>query len=128
MQPILFPHPEFRGYDLLDSGAGEKLERFGDVVLRRPDPQALWRPRLAPAEWERDLQRVLALVHTAHSACTVDDLLTRADTLSSGMGRSRRTLQNDLRKLAEMGYLSWQKRGSARTYALTPRGLEIVSA
>jgi 23S rRNA (cytosine1962-C5)-methyltransferase len=29
-------------YELIDSGDGEKLERFGEVVLRRPDPQALW--------------------------------------------------------------------------------------
>ena len=30
------------GYELVDSGLEEKLERFGDVVLARPDPQALW--------------------------------------------------------------------------------------
>ena len=30
-------------YELLDSGEGEKLERYGQYVLRRPDPQALWR-------------------------------------------------------------------------------------
>lgn len=30
------------GYELIDSGDGEKLERYGDVVLSRPDPQALW--------------------------------------------------------------------------------------
>ena len=29
-------------YELLDSGGGEKLERYGKVLLRRPDPQALW--------------------------------------------------------------------------------------
>lgn len=29
-------------YELLDSGAGRKLERFGDVVLSRPCEQALW--------------------------------------------------------------------------------------
>lgn len=29
-------------YELLDSGDGEKLERYGAVTLRRPDPQALW--------------------------------------------------------------------------------------
>lgn len=29
-------------YALLDSGAGEKIERYGSVVLARPDPQALW--------------------------------------------------------------------------------------
>src|SRR4051812_45441041 len=31
-----------KDYELLDSGNEEKLERFGDVVLARPDPQALW--------------------------------------------------------------------------------------
>lgn len=31
-------------YELLDSGDGKKLERYGDVVLSRPDPQALWSP------------------------------------------------------------------------------------
>lgn len=30
-------------YELLDSGDGEKLERFGTYVLRRPDPQVLWK-------------------------------------------------------------------------------------
>jgi len=37
---------------LLDSGVGAKLERFGDVVLARPSPQALWTPR-DPAAWRR---------------------------------------------------------------------------
>lgn len=32
----------WEGYELLDSGNGRKLERFGDIVLDRPDPQALW--------------------------------------------------------------------------------------
>jgi len=47
-EPLPFP-----GYALLDSGAGEKLERFGDVVLARPDPQALWSRRLGTREWKR---------------------------------------------------------------------------
>jgi len=51
MQPQVFPHPAFPAHALLDSGEGEKLERFGDVILRRPDPQALWRRRLPDAEW-----------------------------------------------------------------------------
>lgn len=38
-----------KDYELLDSGEGEKLERFGEYVLRRPDPQALY-PRLLPAD------------------------------------------------------------------------------
>jgi len=40
-------------YELLDSGEGEKLERFGKVVLSRPDPQALWNKKMAPAEWKK---------------------------------------------------------------------------
>jgi 23S rRNA (cytosine1962-C5)-methyltransferase len=38
------------GYELIDSGGEEKLERFGDVLLLRPDPQALW-PKQMPKEW-----------------------------------------------------------------------------
>ena len=40
-------------YELLDSGFGRKLERFGDVVLARPCAQAFWRPRLPREEWAR---------------------------------------------------------------------------
>lgn len=40
-----------KDYDLLDSGEGEKLERFGQYILRRPDPQALWPKSLAPKDW-----------------------------------------------------------------------------
>ncbi len=32
----------WKSYALLDAGDGEKLERWGDIILRRPDPQALW--------------------------------------------------------------------------------------
>ena len=53
MQPAIFEPVPLEAYALIDSGQGEKLERFGELLLRRPDPQALWRPRLAPAEWER---------------------------------------------------------------------------
>ncbi len=40
-----------KDYELLDSGEGEKLERFGEYVLRRPDPQALWQKRLPADVW-----------------------------------------------------------------------------
>ena len=40
-------------YELLDSGAGRKLERFGEFVLARPCSQAMWRPALPAAEWAR---------------------------------------------------------------------------
>jgi len=41
-----------KGYCLLDSGLGRKLERFGPYVLNRPEPQAMWRPRLEQSHWE----------------------------------------------------------------------------
>ncbi len=41
----------FADYALLDSGEGRKLERFGTIVVDRPEPQALWTPRLVKSEW-----------------------------------------------------------------------------
>lgn len=38
-------------YELLDSGNGQKLERFGTVILARPCAQAVWEPS-QPALWE----------------------------------------------------------------------------
>ena len=48
-----FAYPGLASYELLDSGRGEKLERVGPYVLRRPDPQALWRPQLDSTEWQQ---------------------------------------------------------------------------
>lgn len=33
---------EWKEYTLIDAAHGEKVEKWGDVVLRRPDPQAIW--------------------------------------------------------------------------------------
>jgi len=53
MAASAFPPRPFPDHALLDSGDGEKLERFGAVVVRRPDPQALW-PRALPDEaWKK---------------------------------------------------------------------------
>lgn len=48
----LTARPE-RGFALLDSGNGMKLERYGEVTLARPDPQALWLPRLPESAWRK---------------------------------------------------------------------------
>lgn len=55
----------FRDYALLDCGAGRKLERFGTIVVDRPEPQALWRPRLPKSEWSK--------AHAVFSASGEDD-------------------------------------------------------
>ncbi len=49
---VLITKPD-DGYELIDSGEGERLERFGSVTLARPDPQALWRKRLSNDEWKK---------------------------------------------------------------------------
>jgi 23S rRNA (cytosine1962-C5)-methyltransferase len=41
----------FPDHELLDAGDGRKLERFGGIVLDRPEPQAMWRPRLDATAW-----------------------------------------------------------------------------
>lgn len=42
----------WQDYEVLDCGDGEKLERWGDVLLIRPDPQVIW-PRMAPHLWQK---------------------------------------------------------------------------
>ena len=50
---IEYPAEYWKDYELIDSGRGEKLERFGKYVLRRPEPKALWAPSLPEGEWKR---------------------------------------------------------------------------
>ena len=45
--------PDIKDYELIDSGDFEKLERFGRYVVRRPEPQAIWRRSLTEQEWRR---------------------------------------------------------------------------
>jgi len=48
-----YPTQDWKDYELIDSGNGEKLERFGAYVLARPEPKALWNKSLGEAEWRR---------------------------------------------------------------------------
>ncbi|WFL77585.1 class I SAM-dependent methyltransferase [Altererythrobacter arenosus] len=50
--PILMVGEGWDAYRLLDSGHGRKLENFGPYSFIRPEPQAMWTPRLA--EWSAD--------------------------------------------------------------------------
>lgn len=40
-------------YELLDTGGFEKLERFGDYILSRPEPQAIWDKRMDGDDWRK---------------------------------------------------------------------------
>lgn len=44
---------DWADYELIDSGDGYKLERFGRWILARPEPKALWTKSLSEAEWRR---------------------------------------------------------------------------
>jgi 23S rRNA (cytosine1962-C5)-methyltransferase len=50
--PVMLETDGWTDYALLDSGKGFKLERYGAYRITRPEAQALWTPRLSPAEWE----------------------------------------------------------------------------
>ncbi len=43
----------WKDYELIDCGDFEKLERFGNLVLCRPEPQAVWKKVLSPQEWKK---------------------------------------------------------------------------
>lgn len=43
----------WKDYELIDCGDFEKLERFGNLVLARPEPQAVWKKVLSPEEWKK---------------------------------------------------------------------------
>jgi 23S rRNA (cytosine1962-C5)-methyltransferase len=53
MTGLEYIQPQLADYELIDSGDGAKLERFGDRVTARPEPQAIWRRSLPEAEWAR---------------------------------------------------------------------------
>ncbi len=44
---------QWKDYALLDCGGGEKLERWGDCILIRPDPQAIWRTTYSHPAWKK---------------------------------------------------------------------------
>lgn len=43
---------EWKDYEILDMANGEKLERWKDVVLVRPDPQIIWKNKSFPEKWK----------------------------------------------------------------------------
>ena len=41
----------WKDYELIDCGGGEKLERWGEHTLVRPDPQAIWESKREHPGW-----------------------------------------------------------------------------
>lgn len=69
--PLVLETAATEGYALIDSGAGEKLERYGPYRIVRPEAQALWPRALPQSEWDRA------------------DAVFTGDTDEDGMGRWR---------------------------------------
>jgi 23S rRNA (cytosine1962-C5)-methyltransferase len=49
----LLTSTNFKDYELIDSGGFEKLERFGQYVIIRPEPQAIWNRSMSEPEWDK---------------------------------------------------------------------------
>ncbi len=85
-----FPSSLWQDYELIDSGAGEKLERFGSYVLARPEPKALWDKSLPEGDWRR----------LAHTSFTPGAGFGKAGKEDSGTW-------NRLRKMEDQWYIAY---------------------
>ena len=43
---------DWKDYEILDMANGEKLERWGNIILIRPDPQIIWKEKSFPEKWK----------------------------------------------------------------------------
>ena len=53
MKSLLLITNNWNDYGLIDSGHGRKLERFGKYLFSRPEPQAIWSPRMPTELWNK---------------------------------------------------------------------------
>jgi len=53
MSVKLISPQDWPDYELIDSGHTEKLERFGNYYIQRPEPQAVWNKTLSDREWDQ---------------------------------------------------------------------------
>lgn len=44
---------DWKDYEILDMANGEKLERWGNIYLVRPDPQIIWKDKSYPEKWKK---------------------------------------------------------------------------
>ena len=43
----------WKDYEIIDMANGEKLERWGEILLVRPDPQIIWKEKTFPNRWKK---------------------------------------------------------------------------
>lgn len=49
----------WKDYEIVDTANGEKLERWKDIILVRPDPQIIWKEKQKPNEWKKQNARYI---------------------------------------------------------------------
>lgn len=94
--------PKISSYELIDSGNFEKLERFGDYILARPEPQAVWDKSLSEEVWEK---RASAIFRKTKGK----------DQLSP----DERGEWHNLKKMPEKWYLNYQQGGRSYKFKLS---------
>ena len=48
---------DWKDYEIIDMADGEKLERWGNIILTRPDPQIIWKNKSFPEKWKDSYAR-----------------------------------------------------------------------
>lgn len=66
---------DFKAYQLLDAGDKEKLESWNGIILRRPDPMAIW-PKIHPELWDK----AQAVYHRSNSGGGYWEYLKKLDS------------------------------------------------
>ena len=102
-------------------GESQIAQALGSPARVRPPALAV-----APA-LNRRQEEVLRCLAGAREGMVLEEVSAALPATGLRGGQSARTLQNDLGKLAEAGYLSWIKQGSARCYRLTPEGQRLLT-
>lgn len=53
---------DWKDYELIDAGNGEKLENWNGVILRRPDPQAIWPVENIDEIWKIQMDYIIGVI------------------------------------------------------------------
>ena len=69
---------DWKDYEILDMASGMKLERWGNYILNRPDPQIAWLDKSFPEAWKKTDAKYIAL------ETELDELRKKRDDILSG--------------------------------------------
>ena len=55
----------WKDYEVIDTSSGEKLERWGDYILVRPDPQVIWNTPKKQNGWKKKMDIIIEVQKVA---------------------------------------------------------------